>query len=89
MLSFCVMRRSRRLRHLRRLADRTTVVTRLYLPGHHPAAARHRVEPTPGPAPRARLHEGGPDGDERNVQALLQILIDGRPTALPREARDG
>ncbi|KPC61261.1 hypothetical protein [Streptomyces chattanoogensis] len=95
MISFRLIRRPRRLRHLRRLAASTAPTTRLYLPGRRPVGTRPKVAMPPSlppgfyPATQAQPRLAAPDGDELNVQALLQTLIDGPAAGLPTEVRDG
>ncbi|MFF4286003.1 hypothetical protein ACFY0R_11845 [Streptomyces sp. NPDC001633] len=80
---------------MRRISTSTTPTTRLYLPGRHHAVTRTQAvmpsAPPPGfrPAAKAAPCLALPDDDERTVQVLLQTLIDGRPTVLPTEVRDG
>lgn len=94
-ISFRLIRLLRRPRHLRRIAASTAPTTRLYLPGRRHAATRSQVvmpsalPPGFRPTAKAAARLALPDDDERTVQVLLQTLIDGRPTALPTEVRDG
>ncbi|MFG2284829.1 hypothetical protein ACGFOU_01905 [Streptomyces sp. NPDC048595] len=78
-----VIRRPRRLRHLRRLAATDGPTTRTLLPTH-PAPPRSNAPTTLPPGFRtAAIHPdpATPDQEEMDVRARLQAAIDGRPTS--------
>lgn len=86
-----LIRRPRRLRHLRRLAVATAQpTTRTLLPGHLAPARPATVLQLPhgfelaGPACTV---PAAPDEDERTAQSRLQTAIDGRAHTAAAEAR--
>ncbi|MFF4950580.1 hypothetical protein [Streptomyces chattanoogensis] len=76
-----LIRRPRRLRHLRRLAATDGSTTRTLLPGR-PASLRQTALPTLPPefrAPAIPPAPAAPDQEEMDVRARLQAAVDGRP----------
>ncbi|MFG2097225.1 hypothetical protein [Streptomyces sp. NPDC048612] len=93
MFACLLIRRPRRLRHLRRLAAATAPATRTLLPGH-PASLRPAVPAQPTrlpfafePAEPILPSPARPDDDERHTQARLQVAIDGRAHSAAQKAR--
>ncbi|WP_329182168.1 hypothetical protein OG754_40300 (plasmid) [Streptomyces decoyicus] len=95
MFACLLIRRPRRLRHLRRLAATGGPATRTLLPGHpappHPATAPAlptHLPPAFAPVEPTLPAQAAPDhDDERGVQARLQAAIDGRSHTLRPEPR--
>lgn len=78
-----LIRRPRRLRHLRRLAATDGPTTRTLLPGRLAPLRPGKLPPLP-PAFRPVVippAPGAPDQEEMDVRARLQAAIDGRPTS--------
>ncbi|WP_327156679.1 hypothetical protein [Streptomyces tubercidicus] len=76
-----LIRRPRRLWHLRRIAATDGPTTRTLLPGRL-APLRHSTLPPLPPAFRPAAippDPGAPDKEEMDVRARLQAAIDGRP----------
>ncbi|MFJ5804031.1 hypothetical protein [Streptomyces decoyicus] len=92
MFACLLLRRPRRLRHLRRLAAATAPATRTLLPGHplppRPAVPTPptRLPPAFEPAEPTLPSPAGHD-DECHMQARLQSAIDGRAHTTALKAR--
>ncbi|MFJ5802968.1 hypothetical protein [Streptomyces decoyicus] len=88
-----LIRRPRRLRHLRRLAATAGPTTRTLLPAHPAPPRRNAPETLPSGfcAAAIRPDAAAPDQEEMAVRARLQAVVDGRPTSpapKPEERHD-